>query len=311
MAQSLAIVLEEPKRLALRSLELDPPGPGDVVVETQFSGVSTGTERLFYTGRMPPFPGMGYPLVPGYETVGRVIESGPDALIALGTRVFVPGARCYGAVRGLHGGAASRLVTPASRVVPVSDALGDQAVLLALAATALHAANCASEPVGSHAKGVLIVGHGVLGRLLARLVVLRGGPAPVVWEKARARHSGARGYDVVAPEDDPRRDYGAIFDVSGDPDALDTLVARLHPGGEIILAGFYDRLSFAFPPRSCARREFASRRNGRNAIFSRSSTLSRAGAFARRIDHTPARLRRGGDSLPRGVRRSRLPKNGH
>src|SRR5579871_4135889 len=110
MLQSLAVVLEAPQRLALATLPLDAPEPRDLVVKTLWSGVSGGTERLLYTGRMPSFPGMGYPLVPGYENVGEVVEAGPDATVPVGTRVFVPGARCYGAVRGLHGGAASRVV---------------------------------------------------------------------------------------------------------------------------------------------------------------------------------------------------------
>ena len=75
MSSSLAIVLEQPERLALKRLELDAPAPTDVLVETRWSGISTGTERLLYTGRMPNFPGMGYPLVPGYETVGTVVAS--------------------------------------------------------------------------------------------------------------------------------------------------------------------------------------------------------------------------------------------
>ncbi|WP_457831962.1 alcohol dehydrogenase catalytic domain-containing protein, partial [Staphylococcus aureus] len=78
--------------------------------------------------RMPPFPGMGYPLVPGYESVGRVVEAGPEAAIGVGTRVFVPGASCYGAVRGLFGGAASRVVVPAARLTPVRDA-GEDGIL--------------------------------------------------------------------------------------------------------------------------------------------------------------------------------------
>ena len=65
MLNALAIVLEEPGRLALSRLPIDSPGEADVVVATNWSGVSTGTERLLYTGRMPDFPGMGYPLVPG------------------------------------------------------------------------------------------------------------------------------------------------------------------------------------------------------------------------------------------------------
>ena len=54
---------------------------------------------------------------------------------------------------------------------------------------------------------------------------------------------------MVQPDADARRDYRSICDVSGDPEILDSLIARLAPGGEIILAGFYpDRVSFAFPP---------------------------------------------------------------
>jgi len=240
MLSSLAVVLEEPKRLTLATLPLDVPAPGDVVVETIWSGVSAGTERLLFTGRMPDFPGMGYPLVPGYESVGCVVEAGPEAHIAVGAQVFVPGARCFGPVRGLHGGAASRL---GARVVPVSVELGEKAILLALAATALHALSGSDTK-----KGALIVGHGALGRLMARLAALAGGETPVVWEKNPARAGGAAGYVVTTPEDDPRKSYPVIVDVSGDAGALDSLVQRLAPGGEIVLAGFYDRVSFAFPP---------------------------------------------------------------
>ena len=57
------------------------------------------------------------------------------------------------------------------------------------------------------------------------------------------------GIRVIDPENDLRHDYRAIYDVSGDPSLLDTLIARLAPGGEIVLAGFYsEALSFAFPP---------------------------------------------------------------
>jgi 3-hydroxyethyl bacteriochlorophyllide a dehydrogenase len=70
-----------------------------------------------------------------------------------------------------------------------------------------------------------------------------------VWERNAARAGGARGYTVVAPEADPQPNYHSIYDVSGDAQLLDALIARLAPGGEIVLAGFYsERLSFAFPP---------------------------------------------------------------
>ncbi len=241
--EAMAVVLTGPERLALSRLPLDAAGPEDVVVDIEWSGISTGTERLLYTGTMPHFPGMGYPLVPGYESVGRVSAAGSAAGRQVGDRVFVPGARCFGDVRGLFGGAASRVVVPAARVAAFDERLGEDAVLLALAATAQHALTLPGVALPD-----LIIGHGVLGRLLARLAVLSGAK-PVVWERNPARAQGTEGYDVIDPAADDRRDYRSICDVSGDAGLLDMLIGRLAPGGEVVLAGFYsDRLSFAFPP---------------------------------------------------------------
>jgi bacteriochlorophyllide a dehydrogenase len=240
---TMAVVLERPEQLVLSRLNLTPPTDEDVTVDIEWSGISTGTERLLWSGRMPTFPGMGYPLVPGYESVGRISAAGSRSGGRVGDRVFVPGAKCFGDVRGLFGGAAARVVLPGARTVPFDEQLAEQGVLLALAATAHHAHS---------ARGVqqpdLIVGHGVLGRLIARLARVAGG-APTVWETNPARRTGATGYSVVDPSEDNRRDYRCVCDVSGDSSLLDTLIGRLAPGGEVVLAGFYDEpLSFVFPP---------------------------------------------------------------
>ena len=241
--ETTAVVLEKPQSLTLAHLALDAPAAGDIVVDIAWSGVSTGTERLLWSGRMPDFPGMGYPLVPGYESVGQVIEADAASGRRVGETVFVPGARCYGEVRGLFGGAAKRVVLPGARAIPIDASLAEQGALIALAATARHAI-ADGQGVGPD----LIVGHGVLGRLLARIAVAAG-DAPTVWETNPARQSGAEGYRVIHPDDDPRRDYRAIYDVSGDPKLLDSLIGRLARGGEVVLAGFYEQpLAFAFPP---------------------------------------------------------------
>ncbi len=240
--QTTAVVLTEPKIIEVRELGLVATD-GDTTVAIEWSAISTGTERLLYDGTMPAFPGMGYPLVPGYEAVGRVVAS-PAGGLAVGDTVFVPGATCFEGARGLFGASASHLALPAARLLPVPATLGESATLLALAATARHTFSGPNDSAPE-----LIVGHGVLGRLLARIVIAMGGEAPTVWELDPARADGAEGYRVVHPDDDKRRDYRTIVDVSGDSRVLDTLVQRLAPGGEIVLAGFYkDALSFTFPP---------------------------------------------------------------
>jgi len=237
-------VFDEPGSVAVRALPIDEPGDADVRIAVKYTGISTGTERLLYTGTMPPFPGLGYPLVPGYESVGTITHAGPLSNRAVGDEVFVAGARCFGETRGLFGGAAETLVVAGERTHVIPDGLGDRGALLSLSATALHALR---KPVDG-ALPELIVGHGSLARLAARLVVALGGPAPTVWEINPARVSGAVGYAVVHPDHDPRRDYQRILELSGANDILDTLTPRLARGGEIVLGGFYhEPVKFAFP----------------------------------------------------------------
>lgn len=244
---ALAVILEAPRSIALRKLALhgaagDALAPSDVVVAVRWSGISTGTEKLLWSGEMPPFPGMGYPLVPGYESVGRIVDAGAEAQGRIGDWVFVPGATCYRAARALFGGTAQTVIVPSARAFPIAETLGASATLFALAATALHALNGGAAPD-------LIIGHGALGRLLARLTIARGAPPPTVWERHPQRRTGAQGYSVIAPKDDDRHDYATIHDASGNADCLDLLIPRLRHGGEIVMAGFYaNRPSFAFAP---------------------------------------------------------------
>jgi len=241
---TLAVVLDQPRSLSLRELTLASPGAEDVVVEVAWTGISTGTERLLWSGEMPPFPGLGYPLVPGYEAVGEVVSAGPASGRTVGEMVFVPGANCFTEARGLFGATAQRLVVPGARTVPIAAGVGEAGCLMALAATAYHAL----VPEAGTPLPDLIVGHGALGRLLGRLVQALGdGASPTVWEVNPARMDGDTGYPVLHPDQDPRRDYRCICDVSGNAGLVDDLVGRLAPGGEVVLAGFYDRISFAFP----------------------------------------------------------------
>ncbi len=242
MLQTQAIILDAPGSLSVRQTALNPLESHDVQVEIHFSGISTGTEKLLWTGNMPHFPGMGYPLVPGYESVGRIVDAGAESQDRIGEWVFVPGASCYRDARGLFGGSAHHVNVASARALPISETLAEQGILYALAATAMHAIGRGDPPD-------LIVGHGVLGRLLARLTMAAGAPAPVVWDTNTSRHEGATGYTVIHPDDDQRQDYGHIYDVSGDAASIGDFIARLARGGELVLAGFYNQpIQFAFPP---------------------------------------------------------------
>lgn len=244
-----AIVFEAPHSLSVRELELAPMGPRDLEISVAFSGISTGTERLLWEGTMPPFPGLSYPLVPGYETVGTIAKMGAEVTgWTVGDSVFLPGSYAFQGVQNIFGGSGERLVVPHERAVKLDPAWGAKGVLLALAATAHHVFTVGRNNLPL-AYPDLIIGHGIMGRLLARMVVAAGKPAPVVWETQAIRQKGALGYEVIHPDQDVRKDYRCICDVSGDSGILNRVIPKMAAGGEVVLAGFYKQdLSFAYAP---------------------------------------------------------------
>ena len=242
--ETLAIVIDNPGQLDLRKVALREPGPGDVIVETHFSGVSTGTERLFWNGDMPFFPGMGYPLVPGYETVGVVVDNRASNKLKVGDHVFVPGANCYAKEKGLFGASSSLLIASDEKLIKIDPELKAKGTLFALAATARHAIAGLGNKLPS-----LIIGHGVLGRLLARLTIAAGGEPPIVWESNPLRADNQTDYEVINPEKDNSFDHESIYEASGDISVLDKIIPKLKKNGEIVFAGFYSSpISFSFPP---------------------------------------------------------------
>ena len=242
--ETSAVLLEGAKQLSIQSVGLKEPADNDVVVQVSHSGISTGTEGLLWSGTMPPFPGMGYPLVPGYEAVGEVVHAEKGSTITPGDHVFVPGSNGFKDAFGLFGGSARLLVTHCDRTIKIDPGLGEQGALFALAATARHAIAGMEVRLPD-----LIIGHGVLGRMLARLTLAAGGEPPTVWEIDEARRSGSTGYEVIHPDVDKRNNYRAVFDASGRADILDQWIQKCQKGAEIVLAGFYsERINFAFPP---------------------------------------------------------------
>lgn len=151
-------------RAELRSAPLPAVAADKVLIETQFSAISRGTERLVFEGQVPeserermhcPFQEgvFPFPVKYGYAAVGRVAE-GPDALRGRCVFVLYP-----------H---QDRFVVPAGAVVPLPAGLPpERAVLAANVETALNGVWDAAIGPGM---SVCVVGAGVVGLLAAWLV---------------------------------------------------------------------------------------------------------------------------------------------
>jgi threonine dehydrogenase-like Zn-dependent dehydrogenase len=186
-------------RAELRKTELHGPKEGEALVRTLWSGISRGTERIVFHGRVSPsevgrmraplqdgdFP---FPVKYGYCAVG-VVEHGPEEWV--GRTVFV-----------LHPHQ-DRFVVPVSMLNAVPESVpARRAVLGANMETALNALWDSGAGPGDR---ILVVGAGVVGCLVTALAAgLPGAEVTLVdIDLTREALAGSLGAAFAKPIDAP------------------------------------------------------------------------------------------------------------
>jgi 3-hydroxyethyl bacteriochlorophyllide a dehydrogenase len=247
--QSRAVVITQPGVVTLQDVTLHEPGADDVVIQTTYTSISAGTERMLLAGQMP-HPMLQLPVIPGYETVGRIVQVGANAAPELRDQmVYIGGALCYQGVNAAWGGQSSLIVVPASRVVPLTGVDPRHGVLLALTATALHGVDLLDLHAGNR---VLVIGQGPVGQLAARIAQGRGAWLAVS-DKNPARLAVALGDSIInvdgqnisAALDTP---VDVIIEASGSMAALTDALPKLANGGTILLLGYYQQIDLPYMP---------------------------------------------------------------
>ncbi len=266
-----AVVIPAAHTVELREVELKPLGADDVLIQTTLTSISAGTERMLLNGVMP-HPMLQLPVVPGYETVGRVIEAGENAKAWLGKRVYVGGNYGFVGVNPAFGGQSAHIVAPQSHLTDLLSLTDEQGVLLALAATALHGIDVAQIPdarphsqdrtepgLGSGFCNLLVLGQGIVGQLAARFARARGARVTVTDKvESRLRLSSA---DVklkiengaLKGEDGSSfstldTQFDVLVDATGKMEAIAAHLMSVKRGGRVVLLGYYDRIDLPYMP---------------------------------------------------------------
>ena len=232
--KALALWYTAPRECNLNEAILPIPGPEDCLLTTLWSGISRGTERLVYEGRVPvsehqrmraPFQQgeFTFPVKYGYCAVGRV-DAGPQDM--LGRIAFC-----------LHPHQ-DRFIVPRSGLVAVPDTVpARRAILAANMETALNAHWDAGSGPGDR---IVIVGGGVLGLLVAWLAArLPGTEVTLVdIEPGRAALAAKLGFAFTLPGSAPR-DADIVFHASATAAGLTTAIATAGTEARIIELSWY------------------------------------------------------------------------
>ena len=267
MNRMQAMRLDAPGRpLCLHALPLPAPGPGEVLLRVLACGVCR-TDLHLLDGELPD---IAYPVIPGHEIVGRVVEAAPDvSQWVVGDRVGVPWlggscGHCGYCLSGREnlcaqasftgytrdGGYAGYVTARAEWCLPVPDRYGDAeaAPLLCAGLIGYRAYRAAGD-----APVIGLYGFGAAAHLLL----------PV------ALHEGRRVLALTRPGDLPAQDFarslGAHWAGGSDqapPEALDAAIlfapagelvpqalAAVRPGGRVVCAGIHMSDIPGFPYR--------------------------------------------------------------
>lgn len=246
MKHSLQFWISEPGQGEILRRELPPRQDHEVLVRTQFSGISRGTESLVFGGHVPPsqytemrapfqegsFPA---PIKYGYASVGEVLEGAErDGGSLVGQAVF-----CLFPHQDLY-------QVPASAVIPLPDGLPpDRAILAANMETAINASWDGGPSSGDR---IVVIGAGVVGLLIARLCTQIPGTQVTVVDRNPARATPAAALDLpfasTAPAD-ARADL--VFHASGSPAGLRSALEAAGPDATVVEVSWYGDESVCLP----------------------------------------------------------------
>ena len=237
-----AVHFVAPRRVELREVEVPDPPEGHVLVATEWSGISSGTELLAYRGEVDPGLPLDetlgalagtftFPFRYGYSAVGRVVR--PAAPFQEGQRVFA-----------FHPHQ-DRFVVDAREAVPVEGLDPRAATMYPLVETALQVCLDAAPRLG---ETVVVVGLGAVG-ILAAALLARTGAVVLGSEPEPARRAAAAAFGVRAADPDDAAEAVAalaggrgadlVVEASGNPRALASSLGLLAHEGTVLVCSWY------------------------------------------------------------------------
>jgi 2-desacetyl-2-hydroxyethyl bacteriochlorophyllide A dehydrogenase len=252
--QRTTVIFKNPYEIELIQSPLPVPGEEEVLIKTQISAISSGTELLVYRGEFPPklavdatIPALtrpfGYPLPYGYASVGQVVEIGRSVKKELlGRSVF-----CFHPHESHYVNRQDQLITLPDDIDPVN------AAFLATMETVVNFLMDGRPVIGEN---VVVFGLGIVGllttALLSRLPLGNlVGLDPHPLRRANAKKAGA--HVVLNPEapdafEKERKVLKAVsgeggadlvFELSGNPAALNQALAIAGLGSRIVIGSWY------------------------------------------------------------------------
>ena len=251
-----ALVIPEPGRFSLETLPDPSAGPGELVIAPDACGIC-GTDLHILAGEVPF---TSYPIVPGHEFSGEVVEAGEGVdhvrvgdVVAVEPSLFC--GRCHQCRRGRenlcenfdsigvgrqNGACAEFVRVPGHKAFALPDGMTRAwGPLVEPVSCAVHGFDMLQARLGDH---VLIYGAGAIGLILTQIAAHYGAASVSVVDTnpARLPRAGRAGADFVAgsaDELDRPGGWDVVIDATGVVAAIEDAIRRAARGGTVLLFG--------------------------------------------------------------------------
>jgi 2-desacetyl-2-hydroxyethyl bacteriochlorophyllide A dehydrogenase len=244
--KAIQAVVLEPFKVGVREVDLPSPAPNQILVATEVSAVSAGTELAVYTGthqwlKDPNLPDWKFPFRPGYSAAGTVVEVGSAvAGCKPGDRVSYPGNH-----------ASAELLTVGherGRLWHLPRNLSAEKA--SLACIARYGLGASIRPGITLGRSAAVLGLGIIGQFALRCL-LAAGANPVVGIDSVPMRRGAvvsagADYVIDPTAGDTRtqleqflkaRGAEIVADATGIPDAVPLAMSLACDGGQVVVVG--------------------------------------------------------------------------
>lgn len=265
---ALALVLEGPRQLALREIDLPArPGPGEVRIRMDVVGICGSDVHYYRHGRIGPFV-VDAPMVLGHEGAGTVVECGPGVSgLAVGDRVCIePGVPDFSSAESraglynldpsltfwatppVHGCLTPEVIHPAALVFRLPDTVSQaEGAMVEPLAVGMQAVTKARVRAGDVA---VVTGAGPIGILTALCALAAGCVRVLIFDPAAEKLQLARSYSgIEILKADPAglapqvlaatggRGADLLFECSGAAAAWQGAADQLRPGAQLVAIG--------------------------------------------------------------------------
>jgi len=246
--EAQALVLLKANKLKLQSVKYLADRPRDILVRTIASTITPGIDRLLLTNKPVSRKVLNYPVMPGSETIGQVLQTGPEVTgLKEGDFVYAFKGDGWVGVDPYYGCHAEVIPTSEENVLPLGREPIHRDLLTGLVGYVLSAVEkVALDP----SMRVLLLGLGSVGLMVSEYLHYLGiGHVDALENfplRGQLSHAENIGIDIEDFTGDFNDRYDLVIETTGRILMVEKAIRLLKPKAKVLLMGSYEVLGYDY-----------------------------------------------------------------